>query len=462
MAGSLRVNLLRLLIPPVAAILAVGSIAAYYLSIDPAADAYDQSLINTAIALSERIRLQDGRPVFDLPSAAEAVVRTDKYDKIYFVVRDPSDRAIAGDREIPQPPPGSRPEDGVTAYDADYHGQRIRVAALQVPCGAGTCTVKVAETTIKRERLSRDILLGSVLPQALLAVLTLALVWFGITRGLAPLARLSDEILERSPRDLRAINEGGAPAEAKPLVSALNKLFDQVDESNRNQQRFLANAAHQLRTPLAGLQAHTELAMAQPVPDACRAELEYVHSATIRTARLANQLLALARAEPGGNRPSEFARIDLRQVVEECADEWVHRSLAKDVDLGFDIAAAGVRGDAFLLRELLVNLIGNAVEYTQPGGRVTVRTGMGGTDGMGAFLEVEDDGPGIPVAERERVLERFYRLPGTSGTGSGLGLAIVREIALAHGARVEIVDGQGGRGCCVRLNFPPVSSTLKA
>ena len=275
--------------------------------------------------------------------------------------------------------------------------------------------------------------------------------WFGITRGLAPLARLSDEILERSPRDLRAINEGGAPAEAKPLVSALNKLFDQVDESNRNQQRFLANAAHQLRTPLAGLQAHTELAMAQPVPDACRAELEYVHSATIRTARLANQLLALARAEPGGNRPAEFARIDLRQVVEECADEWVHRSLAKDVDLGFDIAAAGVRGDAFLLRELLVNLIGNAVEYTQSGGRVTVRTGMGGT---GAFLEVEDDGPGIPVAERERVLERFYRLPGTSGTGSGLGLAIVREIALAHGARVEIVDGQGGRGCCVRLNFP--------
>ena len=195
MAGSLRVNLLRLLIPPVAAILAVGSIAAYYLSIDPAADAYDQSLINTAIALSERIRLQDDRPVFDLPSAAEAVVRTDKYDKIYFVVRDPSDRAIAGDREIPQPPPGSRPEDGVTAYDADYHGQRIRVASLQVPCGNGACTVKVAETTIKRERLSRDILLGSVLLQALLAVLTLALVWFGVARGLAPLARLSDEIL---------------------------------------------------------------------------------------------------------------------------------------------------------------------------------------------------------------------------------------------------------------------------
>ena len=460
MAGSLRVNLLRLLIPPVAVILAVGSIAAYYLSIDPAADAYDQSLINTAIALSERIRVQEGGPAFDLPSAAEAVVRTDKYDKIFYSVRDPQGRVIAGDQDIPLPPANLRPEDGVLSYDAESRGQHLRVAALLVPCGGGTCTVKVAETTIKRQRLARDILIGSVLPQALLAVLTLALVWFGVTRGLAPLARLSDEILERSPRDFRPIDEGGAPAEAKPLLTALNKLFDQVDEANRNQQRFLANAAHQLRTPLAGLQAHTELAMAQPVPDACRAELEYVHSATIRTARLANQLLALARAEPGGYRPAGFANVDLRQVVEECADEWVHRSLAKDVDLGFDLSPANVAGDAFLLRELLINLIANAVEYTQSGGRVTVRTGL---TGAASFVEVEDDGPGIPEAERERVLERFYRLPGTAGTGSGLGLAIVREIALAHGAKVEIGDGHAGRGCSVRLIFPvfaPMSNTM--
>jgi len=458
MAGSLRVNLLRLLIPPVALILAVGSIAAYYLSIDPAADAYDQSLINTAIALSERIRIQEDRPVFDLPSAAEAVVRTDKYDKVFYVVRDPRGQVIAGDQDIPLPPPGLQPDEGVLAYDTEMRGRRLRVTALLVPCGSGTCTVNVAETTIKRERLARDILIGSVLPQGLLAVLTLALVWYGVTRGLAPLARLSDEIRERSPRDLRAINEQGAPAEAEPLVAALNKLFGQVDESNRNQQRFLANAAHQLRTPLAGLQAHTELAMAQPVPDACRAELEYVHSATIRTARLANQLLALARAEPGGNRPAEFAQIELRQVVEECADEWVHRSMDKDVDLGFDLAPGSVSGDAFLLRELLMNLIGNAVEYTQPGGHVTVRTGQ---SPEGAFLEVEDDGPGIPPAERERVLERFYRMPGTAGTGSGLGLAIVREISMAHGAHVEMAEGQGGRGCCVRLIFPPSAPTFR-
>lgn len=455
MAGSLRVNLLRLLIPPVALILAVGSIAAYYLSIDPAADAYDQSLINTAIALSERIRIQNGKPVFDLPSAAEAVVRTDKYDKVYYVVRDPEGRVIAGDQDIPLPPAGLRADEGIMAYDAEMHGRRLRVTVLTVPCGLGECSVKVAETTIKRDRLARDILIGSVLPQGLLAVLTLALVWYGVTRGLAPLARLSDEILERSPRDLRPINERGAPAEAKPLVAALNKLFDRVEEANRNQQRFLANAAHQLRTPLAGLQAHTELAMSQhPVPEACRVELEYVHSATIRTARLANQLLALARAEPGGTRPTDSAQVDLRQIVEECADEWVHRSMARDVDLGFDLAPGSVAGDPFLLRELLVNLIANAVEYTNPGDHVTIRTGIARGN---TFMEVEDDGPGIPLAERERVLERFYRSPGTTGTGSGLGLAIVREIASAHGARVEIGDGAGGRGCCVRLIFPAVA-----
>src|SRR5204863_3130568 len=139
----------------------------------------------------------------------------------------------------------------------------------------------------------------------------------------APLDRLSQDIRNRSPRDLHPIERAHTPSEAQPLIEALSQLLVRVEEANRNQQRFLANAAHQLRTPLAGLQAHAELALAQPVPETCRAELEYVHSATIRTARLANQLLALARAEPGGNRPAEFASIELRQVVEECADEWV-------------------------------------------------------------------------------------------------------------------------------------------
>jgi two-component system sensor histidine kinase TctE len=309
--------------------------------------------------------------------------------------------------------------------------------------------VLVAETTNKRARAAREFLLTSMLPGLLIALATLLIVWFGVGRGLWPLTRLSEELKARSPRDLRPIDSAAAPEETRALVSALNGLLEELAQASRNQQRFLADAAHQLRTPLAGLQAHTELALAQPLPESCRVHLEHVHQATIRTARLANQLLALARAEPGAR--GGTSDVNLRSVVEGEADAWVHEALARDVDLGFELATAPVKGDAMLLREALANLVHNAIQYSASGGRVTVRTGK---RGGASFAEVEDDGPGIAPQERERVLERFYRVPGTPGTGSGLGLAIVREIAGGHGARIELADGAGARGCRVALTFP--------
>jgi two-component system, OmpR family, sensor histidine kinase TctE len=279
---SLRALLLRLLLPPVAATLAVGAYAAYRVAADPGTEAYDQSLLNTALALGERIRVQDGRIGFDLPVVAERVVRTDKYDEIYYVVRGPAGERVAGDVGVPPPPAGAQSEDGVTVYDGDYEGKPVRVVGVQVPCGEQTCTVSMAETTVKRQRLAREILASSVLPQALLAAVTLGLVWFGVARGLRPLPDLSRDIGARSPHDLRPIDAGESPAEARPLVESINHLLGEVAEANRNQQRFLANAAHQLRTPLAGLRAHAELALAQPVPEACRAELEQVHRASAR------------------------------------------------------------------------------------------------------------------------------------------------------------------------------------
>ena len=289
----------------------------------------------------------------------------------------------------------------------------------------------------------------SLFPELLIALATLVIVWFGVKRGLQPLARLSDEIKARSAGDLRPIDAAGAPEEARPLVGALNGLLGEVSAASRKQQRFLADAAHQLRTPLAGLQTHTELALAQPMPEACRAQLEQVHRATIRTARLANQLLALARAEPGAR--SANADLDLKNIAGGEADAWVRQAVSRDIDLGFELESARVDGDAFLLREALSNLVHNALEYSPRGGRVTVRTGR--RNGH-AFLEVEDDGPGIAPAERGRVLERFYRVPGTPGTGSGLGLAIVREIAAGHGAsRCHRRFGPAG-GCRVGITFP--------
>ena len=450
MARSLRGRLLKVLLPSVAALLTLGAVGEYFLALEPASDAYDQALMDVGIALGERIRANDESVSFDLPGAAEQVLRTDKYDTIYYSVRRPDGSTLAGDAGLPSIPSSQQPEDGVIAYDGKYRGEPIRVVALLVPCGGRICVVQVAETINKRRNLARNIVLSSLVPELLIALMTLAIVWFGVGRGLAPLEDLSNEIRARSARDLRPIDPGHAPLEAQPLVSALNQLFGQVAESNSNQQRFLANAAHQLRTPLAGLQAHTELALAQDIPEAHRAELEQVHRATIRTARLATQLLSLARAEPGGYR-SGFASVNLRAVVEDAADEWVHRALAKEIDLGFELADAQVSGDALFLREALVNLIHNAIEYTLNGGRVTVRTGIRNER---AYFEVEDDGPGIPLPERAQVMERFYRVPGTAGIGSGLGLSIVREIAAAHGAEIEIGSGEGGRGCKVGLTFP--------
>ena len=434
--------------------LAAGAVAAYYVSIHPGAAAYDQSLLSTAYALGERLRMSDGAVAFDLPTVAERVVRADRFDEVLYVVRGPDGERIAGDAGLPRPPPGTpRGEDDVATYDGALAGKALRLVEVRVPCGAGTCSVTMAETTKKRQALARNILASTALPVALLAAGVLALVWFGVARGLRPLQELSAQIRSRSPRDLRPVGAAEVPEEARPLVDSMNRLLGEVAEASRQQQRFLANAAHQLRTPLAGLQAHAELALAQAVPPGCRAELEQVHGATVRTARLANQLLALARAEAGVRQAGAPERAELRAVVGESADEWVRLALSRDIDLGFDLEDAAVRGDPLLLREALANLVHNAIEYTPAGGRVTVRVGR---RAGASVLEVEDEGPGIPPGERERVLERFYRVPGTAGTGSGLGLAIVREIAQAHGATLAVGEGVAGRGCRVTLVFPGV------
>jgi two-component system sensor histidine kinase TctE len=441
-ARSLRAHLLRLLLPPIAALLALGAVVAYFPTIEPATQAYDQALVDIGLALGNHIRVTPSEYRFELPAAVEQVLRTDRFDNIYYRVMSPSGLEIAGDVELPAPPGDAM------AHNTVYNGNKVRVVSVQAPCGRSACTVLVGETMVKREHLARDILLQSLFPDFLIALATLVIVWFGVKRGLQPLARLSDEIKARSAGDLRPIDAAGAPEETRPLVGALNGLLDEVSAASRKQQRFLADAAHQLRTPLAGLQAHTELALAQPIPEACRAQLEEVHQATIRTARLANQLLALARAEPGAR--SVTSAVDLKSVAEGEADAWVRQSLARDLDLGFELEGAPVVGDAFLLREALSNLVHNALEYSPRGGRVTVRTGR--RNGH-SFLEVEDDGPGIAREERDRVLERFYRVPGTPGTGSGLGLAIVREIAASHAANISIVDGAAG-GCRVGITFP--------
>ena len=335
---SLRVQLLRRLLLPIAALLTLGAVVAYYASIEPAQAAYDQALIDVGLALGERIDFENGRYSLDLPEAAERVLRTDRYDRIYFRVQAPDGTPLAGDRDLPPVPPNRTPKDGVIAYDDAYAGNNVRAVAVLVPCGGKVCTVQVAETTVKRRRLVRDIVLSSLVPTLLIAIASLVILWFGVKSGLAPLDRLSEQIKERSPRDLRPIEIVQAPEEAKPLVGALNDLFGQVAEANSNQQRFLANAAHQLRTPLAGLQAHTELALSQPVPESCRAELEQVHLAPARAAGWPAAKFAPSRGAPARARRGK-TRARAATTPARCAPAGRREGCAAGVPHWQEIAA---------------------------------------------------------------------------------------------------------------------------
>jgi two-component system sensor histidine kinase TctE len=243
----------------------------------------------------------------------------------------------------------------------------------------------------------------------------------------------------------------GTPVEVAPLVDAFNGLLGQLREATTLQQRFLANAAHQLRTPLAGLQMHLELLLRRELPGDVRSEVERMHGATVRAGRLANQLLALAKAESPPDQGRALEVVDLRTLADAAARDWAQEALARRIDLGFSLEEAPIRGDPLLLPEILDNLIDNALRYTPAGGSVTVNTGC---NGKSSFLTVEDTGPGIPVRERVNVRERFYRVPGTPGEGSGLGLAIAQEVVERHSGVLEIDSRNGLHGTRVRVLFP--------
>ena len=296
----------------------------------------------------------------------------------------------------------------------------------------------------------REMLVAMLSSEVLVAAAAIVLLWLGIGRGLAPLDRLRDEIAARSPQDLRPVSIDDKPGEVKPVIGAINQLMHRLKSAIDSQQRFIANAAHQLRTPLAGLKTHAELARRQPSTDELKALLDIIAGETERTSHLINQLLTLARAEPGAGDEEIGAPLNLREVANRVAQDWVPRAMSKDIDLGFELKDAWVLGDALLLRELLANLVDNSISYTQAKGSVTVRTFRRGAE---SILEVEDDGQGIPPDERSRVFERFYRAQGTPGEGCGLGLAIVSEIARRFGGQVEIQTPSTGRGTLIRASF---------
>ncbi len=417
---------------------------------------YDRALLDTALDLGRNVRESGNQLYLDLPEHVVEMLISGQQGRFYYRANGPDGAYITGDPDLPDPPPEAL-EDRVTYYDAVYRNEAIRAVALRVPLrpgtGSGAILVQVAERAQRRENFARQIMVRMMIPQGILVLLSTLTIWFGIGLGLRALTAVRREIENRSHVDLSPLDETAAPAEVRPLVRAMNGLLQRLSAALASQQRFIADAAHQLRTPVAALKTQAELAARQARDTELSATLQQLHSAADHAARLVNQLLTMARAEPGSHRSVMRQPVDLPGLAKEATGEWVPRALTRNIDLGFDDRSAGstISADPFLIRELLGNLIDNAIHYTQPGGHVTVR--VRGED-AGTVLEGEDDGPGIPAGEREKVFERFYRLPGGSPEGCGLGLAIVREIAQGHGARVSAHSGIGGRGTRMTVSFP--------
>lgn len=447
---TLRRRLLVFLLLPLAALLVLGLPFDYRLAVSPAHEAYDYALSESAYELAMRVVVRDGVLRVDLPPDVESLMRADRTDQEFLAVYGPRGRLLAGDADLL--PDMMLPESGLRVSDATLRGVRIRKATYRKVTSLGDVTVVFAETLRKRKHAGSRILAAMVLPNVLLVLATLVLVYFGVRRGLAPLNRLGHEIANRPAHDTSPIPKRDTPGEAEPLINAMNGLIADLRAAAAGQQIFLANAAHQLKTPLSGLQTQLELAL-QELPEEHHSRVVRLHDATVRLGHLTHQLLALARSGPEANIGNERRRIDLADLLRASASSWFDAALAKGIDLGFEPEPALVEGSEWLLRELLANLINNAIQYTPRGGAVTARSGIG-EDGR-PFVEVEDNGPGIPQYAHERIFERFYRLADGSSTGTGLGLAIVKEVADRHDATISLQSSSEKGGTCIRVSFVP-------
>jgi two-component system, OmpR family, sensor histidine kinase TctE len=446
---SLRRNLLVWLLWPLLVIAPAAAGLQYVLTLQPALRAFDHSLGTTVVSIANFVRMGSEGVQFDMSAQTERSIRTDQLDAIFYVVTGPQGELLAGDPPLTEPPIKLAAQEW-RFFDARVFDQAVRVAARGVACGDAVCQVRAAQTRSAREALRKDMLTGTALSLLLLTAALALAALVATARGLRPLRRLSRQLGSRSLADLRPLDARDVPREALPVVDAVNRLFERVHAGSTAQQSFLADAAHQLRTPLATLKTEAELAVMQPHPPELAASLQRINAAATRAARLGSQLLSLARSDASVSGAAPTEMLDLKDLASAAAEEWVPRALAAHIDLGFELETATVRGQVFLLQELLGNLLHNALAYAGAGAQVTVRTNV--SAGV-ATLEVEDNGPGIAREDRQRVLLRFQRGAQNQGQGSGLGLAIVSDIAQAHGAQLLLSDGHGGKGLRVQVAF---------
>jgi two-component system sensor histidine kinase TctE len=448
--GSLRVGLLLRLVALLCLLLALDALACYYTALHFANLVYDRWLIDSNHSIATAVHVHDGRIQVDLPHAALEVFQFDEVDTTYYRIDGAQQGLIAGEAALT--PVADVPPGQVRLANSRIGGRPVRVVSMRLalPDAANEVTISVAETLIKRSTLTREIVLAMVAPQVALLAAALSLAWLSVNRALKPLTDLAQAIESRRHDNLTPVPEGGLPTEARVLASRLNELFTRVSTAMQSQERFVGDAAHQLRTPLAAVVLHADAAERAADSEARRRALRSLRVSADRAARLSQQLLVLMRAGPAAA-VARFAPLDLAALLRRIGEEWVPQMLLRGIDFGLAVPAVPVmlNGDESLLSELLSNLLDNALRYGKPEGRITVGVSC---DPVPA-LYVEDDGPGISLAEQQRIFERFYRIPGSNVEGCGLGLSIVKQIAELHLASVSIHSDASGGGTRFTVSF---------
>ncbi len=454
--GRLLWNLALLLV----VLMLASGLSAYWNGREAADTAYDRTLLASARTIAAGLSQRDGTLSADVPYVALDTFAYDSAGRIYYQVNDIHQQLISGYENLPAPPKGTPRTDDYPAlarfYNGRYQGQDVRVVSLlkavSEPDMNGMAEIRVAETEEARIRMARSLMADTLLRLGMLGLGALMLVWFAVSAALRPLERLRAEVEARQPDDLRPLPVVSVQHELVPLVLSLNHFTERLRAQFERQAQFIADAAHELRTPLAALKARIALGLRAEQGEVWRHTLDAAGQDADRLTHLANQLLSLARVENGARAIAEGGaqRLDLSQLARELGMAMAPLAHARGVALALEAdQPVWLRGEPTLLNELLSNLLDNALAHTPAGGNVIMRVSAP------AILEVEDDGPGIPLGERDRVFERFYR---RSTKGAGLGLAIVGEICKAHLAQISLHDG-AQTGLKVRVSFvaDPVS-----
>jgi two-component system sensor histidine kinase TctE len=457
--NSLRAQLSIWLLVPLAAFIAFNTWVTYRNATEMATLVQDRMLLGSARIIAEQIHYEEGSFQVVIPPAALELFHAAERDRVYYRIVGPHDTLLSGYTDL-APPPHSVAAEEALYFESAMRGERVRIVGFSQPIfGLGAdnqVLIEVGQTLQGRNELAYRMWAHAVRQQTFMLVLAMLLVWIGLWRGLRPLMRLSEKVRWRKPGSGEPLHSEPVPSELAPLVHAIEDFESRLDEHMSMHDRFIANAAHQLRTPLTIL--NTQVSYAMRCDDGLEKDntLRAINKGVQHGIRLVNQLLTLSNAEAGTGHPHRQVDVNLVDVVQQALEDLATLALAKQIDLGMehDGKPALVRATAPMLGELVANLLDNAIRYTPEHGVVTAA--VESNDGN-VVLRIEDNGPGIPAEQRELVFERFYRMHEDASDGWGLGLPIVREIAIASGANVELSSTTGSSGLVVKVTFPKLA-----